>query len=110
MVGSGYAGALTVSAMISLAGMLVMFDAPAGRNPQTAAAVFPPWWSAAEAFAAAGSAGEVARAGALSSILIVHSKEPALADRLRKAGALLVLDPERLALCAQSTVQGDANE
>lgn len=99
-----------VSTFIGLAGLLAVLAAPTAGDPQSAAALFPPWWSPARAFAAAGSAGEVARIGAFSSILIVHSREPALADRLRKAGALLILDPVQLALCERSTAQGDANE
>ena len=96
-----YGAAVAVSALISFAGMAVVFAAPSAGAVQSAAAIFPPWWSPAEAFAAAGSAGEVARTGALSSILIVHSQAPDLAGRLRRAGALLVLDPVRLAQCAQ---------
>jgi hypothetical protein len=101
---------LAASAFISLAGLLAAIAAPGKSEPQAAAAVFPPWWSPAQAFAAAGSTGEVARTGALSSIVIVHSTTPALAERLRKAGALFVLDPVQLALCERSAAQGNADE
>jgi hypothetical protein len=84
--------------------------APGKGEAQSAAAVFPLWWTPAQAFAAASSAGEVARTGALSSIVIVHSTKPALAERLRKAGALFVLDPIQLALCERSASQGNADE
>jgi hypothetical protein len=105
-----YGAALIVSAFISLTGVVAVFAAPAAGDAQSAAAIFPPWWSPAEAFAAAGSAGEVARTGAISSILIVHSPAPDLADRLRKAGALLVLDPLRLAQCEKLISEGSSRE
>lgn len=103
-------GALIVSALVSLTAIVAVFAGSPPGDSQSAAAVFPPWWSAAKAFEAAGSAGEVARTGAFSSVLIVHSKDPALADRLRKAGALLVLDPVRLALCERAAAQGNAHD
>lgn len=94
-----YGAAILVSALISVASMAVVVAAPRAADLHAAAAIFPPWWSPAEAFEAAGTAGEVVRTGAVSSILIVHSQAPDLAGRLRRAGALLVLDPVRLALC-----------
>jgi hypothetical protein len=106
----GFNAALIVSAFIGLAGLFAALAAPTAHDPSSAAAIFPPWWSAAEAFAAAGSAGEVTRIGAFASVLIVHSKAPALADRLRKAGALLILDPVQLALCERSIAQGNTHE
>jgi hypothetical protein len=102
--------ALFISALISFGGILAVVAAPASADSQSAAAIFPPWWSPAETFAAAGAAGEVARTGAFSSVLIVHSQAPALADRLRKAGALLVLDPIRLAQCERAPTEGNARE
>ncbi len=63
------------------------------------AAVFPPWWHAARAFAAAGTAGPVARFGALPFIVIVAAPDRA---RLRAAGAWLLLDPRALGGCAQT--------
>jgi hypothetical protein len=101
---------LTVAAFVSLAGIFAVLAASPEADAQSAAAIFPPWWSPAQAFAAAGSAGEVARKGAFSSVLIVHSTEPALAERLRKAGALLILDPIRLALCEPSLAEGNVHE
>jgi hypothetical protein len=105
-----YGAAIVVSALMSLAGMAVVVAAPASGDSQSAAAIFPPWWSPAAAFAAAGSVGEVARTGAVSSILIVHSSAPDLADRLRKAGALLVLDPIRLSQCERPVSEGYSRE
>ncbi|WP_158817857.1 hypothetical protein [Methylocapsa sp. S129] len=102
--------ALIVSVFISLTGLFAALAAATAGDSASAAAVFPPWWSPARAFEAAGAAGEVTRIGAFSSVLIVHSREPALAERLRKAGALLILDPVQLALCERSIAQGDTHE
>jgi hypothetical protein len=102
--------AVVAAVVISLAGLVAALAIPARGDAQSAAAVFPPWWSPAQAFAAAGSVGEVTRTGALSSIVIVRSEEPALADRLRKAGAVFVLDPVQLALCKRFASQGTMHE
>jgi hypothetical protein len=96
--------------LISLGGIVAVCSTPLAADRRSVAAVFPPWWSAARAFEAAGSAGEIARTGAYSSILIVHSTQPALAARLRKAGAFLVLDPMRLARCMQPTATGTLDD
>lgn len=71
--------------------------APAGAT--RVAAVFPPWWSAARAASAAASAGDIAGAGALSSIMIVSSDAPGLDVRLRAAGAIILLSPGLAGLC-----------
>ncbi len=103
-------GALIVSLLMSLTGIVAVFAGSTPGDPHSAAAIFPPWWPAAKAFEAAGSAGEVARIGAFSSVLVVHSKEPALVDRLRKAGALVVLDPVQLAACDRAATKGNAHD
>lgn len=86
----GATGALVGATGLAAAGLLgaVLSLPPAAGE---AAAVFPPWWPAARAFASASSAGAVSGTGALRSILIVRSDRPALAERLRAAGAVLVL-------------------
>jgi hypothetical protein len=95
-----------VSAFIALVGVFVILASAAPRDPHSAAALFPPWWSSARAFAAAGSVGEIARTGVISSIIVVHSNAPGLADRLRDAGALLIIDPERLVSCGSPAAEG----
>jgi hypothetical protein len=60
------------------------------------AAVFPPWWSAARTFSAGAQSGaQIARLGAFSNILVVTSATNP-AQRLRAAGALLLLDAQSL--------------
>jgi hypothetical protein len=73
-----------------LAGSLI---ASGPRDDRAIAALFPPWWSPATRFSAAGSAGEIVDAGAFPFILIIQSDRPGLADRLRAAGALLLVNP-----------------
>ena len=64
------------------------------------AAVFPPWWSAADVFAAAASAGAaIVRVGGVASVLVV---QPAARDglqRLRDAGAWFVVNPQAVGAC-----------
>jgi len=68
----------------------------------TVAAIFPPWWSPAQIFGAAGSSGQIAGSGLWHSILVVHSDEPMLASRLRAHGALMTLPSFRYAACQNS--------
>jgi hypothetical protein len=84
----------------NFAGLTLVFSNLAITNVEYEAAFFPPWWSAARAFEAAGSAGQVSQVGALSTILIVHSTERDLGARLREAGAWLVVNPIDLASCS----------
>jgi hypothetical protein len=71
------------------------------RTPGRVAAVFPPWWSAAQALGAAGSAGDVAGVGAVPFIVIVRGSPADLSQRVRSAGALLLLDPALAGACAR---------
>ena len=85
--------------------MIVSLFAAAGvnaapRDPARVAAICPPWWSPAQAFAAAGSAGDVTGAGRSPFILILRGDPSTLAQRARAAGALLILDPDRAGVCA----------
>ncbi len=85
--------------IVNLAGLILVLSNLAIADLEDGAAFFPPWWPPARAFEAAGSAGQIGRVGALPTIIIVHSTEPGLSARLRKAGAFLVLNPITLALC-----------
>jgi hypothetical protein len=71
----------------------------APRDPTRVAAVFPPWWSSAQAASAAASAGQIAGAGGAPFILILRGEPGALAPRLRAAGAWLLLDPDAAGQC-----------
>ena len=87
---------------------LVLGAAPAvGGAP--VAAVFPPWWSAVDAIAAAGGVGRTVRLGAASFVVIVvpeaspeggARRSGDIVARLRAAGAVLVVDPVVLGGCA----------
>ncbi len=64
------------------------------------AALFPPWWSAREAFGAAAAAGgTILRTGAWPTLLVVASPDTRFAAHLHAAGALLLLDPQALGGC-----------
>jgi hypothetical protein len=84
--------------MFALAGLWVSVPAPPARV-QTLLALFPPWWSANEVFQAASSVGFVVDMGAHGWTPVVHSETGALAQRLRNAGAWLVMDPRALRGC-----------
>ncbi len=72
----------------------------APRDPSRVAAIFPPWWSPAQAVAAAGSAGDIAATGSAPFILILRGDPTDLAQRARSAGALILLDPDLAGVCA----------
>jgi hypothetical protein len=80
-------------APLGVACLCALAPPPAGP----VAAVFPPWWSGARAFAAAAAAGPVARIGAFGFIVIAA---PAERSRLRAAGAWLLLDPRAAGACS----------
>jgi hypothetical protein len=75
----------------------------AGLRPpadgEAVAAVFPPWWSAGEALAAAATVGPVVREGIVPTLLVVRTPAATGAARLRAAGAFLVLDPQAIGGC-----------
>lgn len=71
------------------------------RTPGRVAAVFPPWWSPAQAVGAAASAGDVAGVGAVPFIVVMRGPPATLAQRARSAGALLLLDPALAGACAR---------
>jgi hypothetical protein len=91
---TGFA-ALGLMAVLPLGVALGAQAAPPAAGP--VAAVFPPWWPAARAFAAAGTAGPVARFGGVPFIVVVAAPDRA---RLRAAGAWLLLDPHAVGGCA----------
>lgn len=89
-----------IAAVAACATLIMALSAAAApRDASRIAAIFPPWWSAARAAQAAGSAGDIAGAGAYRSILIVSSHTPGLSERLRGAGAIALLSPGLAGLC-----------
>ena len=71
--------------------------AAAPRDPGLVAAVFPPWWSAAEALSAASGAGNVVGPGGKAFVLVIRGGAD-LPARVRAAGGLAV-DPAVAGLC-----------
>jgi hypothetical protein len=64
------------------------------------AVVFPPWWSAQQAFAAAASANAAfVRTTAIPAILVVRPDDGAGISRLHQAGAWFAIDPRAIAAC-----------
>ena len=71
-----------------------------GAEGEPVAALFPPWWRAERVLAAAlGTEGAILRTGGLAGVLVVQSPEPGFADRLRAAGAWVLLNPRALGGC-----------
>ena len=69
-------------------------------DSEVVAVVFPPWWSAEQAFQAAVSANAAfVRTTAIPAILVVRPEEQAGLARLRDAGAWLAIDPRAIAAC-----------
>jgi len=67
-------------------------------NPFEVAAVFPPWWSRQRMEAAVGDAGAISTYGGVGAIAVVHGGND-LPQRLRRAGAWLILDPQAALFC-----------
>ncbi|MEH6678116.1 hypothetical protein [Phenylobacterium sp.] len=87
--------------LFSLCAALVMGTGP--RQADTAAAIFPPWWSTPQVLAAADRAGLVTGVGAQPFIVVARTRpggSDALASALRAQGAWLVVDPGLAGPCA----------
>lgn len=86
-----------------------------GHTRGTLAAVFPPGTDRTAVLAAVAEAdGLVVRAGGWGSVLVAHSDKAGFAQRLRRAGAWLVVDPRSAAGClivgtARANYQGQEN-
>lgn len=71
-----------------------------GAAGEPVAAVFAPWTGPEHALRAVAAAdGAAVRAGAFDNVVIAVSDDPGFRDRLRAAGAWLLLDPKALAAC-----------
>ena len=74
--------------------------APSADTDTRVAAVFPPWWSARDVMVSlAGSNTVILREGIAPTVLLLASPTPGLPQRLRRAGALLTIDPTAAAGC-----------
>jgi hypothetical protein len=98
-----FLGALRGLAITGLAagGLLAALTALPERGP--VAAVFPPWWDGMRAITAASEGGSVLRLGLMNFVVLVAPAEPADRDRLRRAGAWLLLNPRGLIGCGIRT-------
>lgn len=92
---------------ICAVGLVASISTAASGDRPALAAVFPPWWSASRAFAAAGEAGDIINTGMLPFVVVVRSQRPGLDVRLRAAGAFLVFNPLGAAGCAQPSIGGE---
>lgn len=82
-----------VGALMAVSSLGIL--APALTPPATAAAVvavYPPGWSRAQALSAASQTGDAVEPGRLNFLAIARSQTPGLPARLKKTGALLILD------------------
>jgi hypothetical protein len=70
------------------------------HDPRRPAAVFPPWWSAAQSLTAASHVAAVTGFGALPFIVAVSGNQSGLEEELRKVGALVVVDGALFTYCA----------
>jgi hypothetical protein len=69
-------------------------------DTEVVAVVFPPWWSAQQAFQAAASANAgLVRTTAIPAILVARPHEQAGLTRLHEAGAWFSIDPRAVAAC-----------
>ena len=79
--------------------LIAAADLP-GKAQGTVAVVFAPGTSSAAAVSAVAAAdGLLVRGGGWSNVLVVRSDQAGFAQRLRDAGAWLVLDPQSAAGC-----------
>jgi len=91
------AAAMLMGSVVATAALAI---APGADQAAPVAALFPPWWTAEEAYvAAASTGGAIVRQGALPSLLVVQSAEPGFRGRLRAAGAWVLLDPKAVGGC-----------
>jgi len=92
VVAAAFFTALSVIAMATLQAQ--------PRDGTQVAAVFPPWMDGEHALARVAQAGGlVVRRGIIDAIVVVHSDDPGLIDRLYAAGAWAVIDPATLGGC-----------
>ena len=84
---------------LGVTGLLLSVASGAAHDPGRVGAVFPPWWSSAQALDAGSRAGHVMSVGMFPSVLVVQSARPGLRERLRAAGAMILIDSTGAILC-----------
>jgi hypothetical protein len=96
--------ALVIGSAICILSLAVSAGAVVPADARQVAVLFPPWWSAPKVFAHAASAGEIVQVGA-PFVLILRSDQPGLSARLRRAGAVLLLNPLGVGPCGSKPVE-----
>jgi hypothetical protein len=90
------AAILLLSSWIIIAALSVQIR----PDTEVVAVVFPPWWSAEQAFQAAATANAAfVRTTAIPAILVVRPDSRSGLARLREAGAWFAIDPQAIAAC-----------
>jgi hypothetical protein len=90
-------------AIFGLAAAGLLAALPSGPASGPVAAVFPPWWDAGRTFQAAAEGGPILRLGAARFVVLVAPLGASGRERLRRAGAWLLLSPLGLSGC-RSTI------
>ena len=78
--------------LVSIAALLAALPEPAFGRSDSVAAMFPPWWSQEHILASAAKVGPLLDVGGWSSVALFAFTDPGLPDRLRRSGAILVID------------------
>jgi hypothetical protein len=87
---------LAVMALAAFGLLAALMGGPASGQ---VAAVFPPWWDGTRSVNAAAEAGSVLRLGPLSFVVLIVPEALHGRQRLRRAGAWLLLNPRGLPGC-----------
>lgn len=90
-----------IAPLAIVASLAAAMPGPAFGRSESIAAVFPPWWHQSRVFQAAAGAGPLLDTGQASFVVVVGFSDPGVADRLRSAGALILLDAAAVG-CAPS--------
>ncbi|MFN3659170.1 MAG: hypothetical protein ACK4UO_18140 [Pseudolabrys sp.] len=103
MISIGRVLSILLCLTVGTAGIAASVSAGKPGDDGSIVAVFPPWWSASRALTAASDAGAVLGGGGFAFVIIVQAQEPGLGDRLRAAGALLLLNPLGVGGCGPAS-------
>ncbi|MHB8287507.1 MAG: hypothetical protein ACYDD1_22920 [Caulobacteraceae bacterium] len=96
--------AVLIGSAICVLSLAVSVGAVVPANATQVAALFPPWWSAPKVFAHAAGAGQIVQVGA-PFVVILRSDQPGLSARLRRAGAVLLLNPLGVGPCGSTSTE-----
>ncbi len=98
--------AVVLIVAVALMMVALMAGLPTPRpSAKTLAAVFPPWWSQTRILKAGLPVGDIAAMGAAPFVIVLHVRTASAEQTLRRAGALLVIDPARFGVCERQEEQ-----